>query len=44
MHYPFWYVPEQTSPMWIAVVAGLHIYTAVYVVVSRSSLSFIMSV
>ena len=32
MHYPFWYVPGLTSPMWIAVVAVLHIYTAMYAV------------
>jgi len=33
MHYSFWYVPGLTSPMWIAVVAVLHVYAAVYVVV-----------
>lgn len=32
MHYPFWYVPALTSPMWIAIVAVLHIYTAMYAV------------
>jgi len=32
MHYPFWYVPGLTSPMWIAVVAVLHVYTAMYAV------------
>ena len=32
MHYPFWYVPGLTSPMWIAIVAVLHIYTAMYAV------------
>lgn len=32
MHYPFWYVPGLTSPMWIAIVAVLHVYTAMYAV------------
>lgn len=32
MHYPFWYVPGLTSPMWIAVVAVLHVYMAMYAV------------
>jgi len=32
MHYPFWYVPGLTSPMWIAIVAVLHVYTALYAV------------
>ena len=32
MHYPFWYVPGLTSPMWIAVVAVFHIYVALYAV------------
>lgn len=32
MHYPFWYVPGLTSPMWIAVVAVLHVYVAMYAV------------
>lgn len=32
MHYPFWYVPGLTSPMWIAIVAVIHIYVAMYAV------------
>lgn len=32
MHYPFWYVPGLTSPMWIAVVAVLHVFVAMYAV------------
>lgn len=32
MHYPFWYVPVLTSPIWIAVVAVLHMYAAMYAV------------
>jgi len=32
MHYPFWYVPTLTSPMWIAVVAVLHMFSAMYAV------------
>lgn len=32
MHYPFWYVPGLTSPMWIAIVAVLHVYVAMYAV------------
>ena len=32
VHYPFWYVPIITSPMWIAVVAVLHVYSAMYAV------------
>lgn len=32
VHYPFWYVPGLTAPMWIAVVAVLHVYVAMYAV------------
>lgn len=32
MHYPFWYVPGLTSPMWIAVVAVIHVFLAMYAV------------
>lgn len=32
MHYPFWYVPGLTSPMWIAIVAVIHVYVAMYAV------------
>lgn len=32
MHYPFWYVPGLTSPMWIAVVAVIHVYISMYAV------------
>jgi cytochrome bd-type quinol oxidase subunit 1 len=32
MHYPFWYVPGLTAPMWIAIVAVLHVYVAMYAV------------
>lgn len=32
MHYPFWYVPGLTSPMWIAIVAVLHMYVSMYAV------------
>ncbi len=32
MHYPFWHVPGLTSPMWIAIVAVIHVYMAMYAV------------
>jgi cytochrome d ubiquinol oxidase subunit I len=44
MHYPFWYVPGLTSPMWIAVVAVLHVYTAMYAVGGSILLSWQVSI
>ncbi|HEY3297895.1 MAG TPA: hypothetical protein VGK34_04495, partial [Armatimonadota bacterium] len=40
MHYPFWYVPGLTSPMWIAVVAVLHVFVALYAVGGSIILAF----
>jgi cytochrome bd-type quinol oxidase subunit 1 len=40
MHYPFWYVPGLTSPMWIAIVAVLHVYIAMYAVGGSILLAF----
>src|SRR3972149_2552556 len=30
MHYPWWYVPFLTSPMLIALIAGIHVYVSMY--------------
>lgn len=32
MHYPWWYVPYLTSPMLIALIATVHIFTSLYAV------------
>jgi cytochrome bd ubiquinol oxidase subunit I len=32
MHYPWWYVPDLTSPMVIAVIAVIHVLIAHYAV------------
>ncbi len=32
MHYPWWYVPYLTSPMLIALIATIHVFTSLYAV------------
>lgn len=32
MHYPWWYVPQLTSPMLIAVIAVVHVLVSHYAV------------